>query len=49
MYRFSIGDEDWIIIFSQHLSLEKAEKEEIIRSIATMGPSGQHLAMGSHS
>ncbi|ESU30445.1 hypothetical protein G3A_22915 [Bacillus sp. 17376] len=38
MYRFSIGDEDWIIIFSQHLSLEKAEKEEIIRSIATMGP-----------
>ncbi|MEW8970008.1 hypothetical protein [Mesobacillus jeotgali] len=38
MYRFSIGDEDWIIIFSQHLSLEQAEKEEIIRSIAIMGP-----------
>ncbi|WLR56626.1 hypothetical protein LC048_06930 [Mesobacillus subterraneus] len=38
MYRFSIGDEDWIIIFSQHLSLEQTEKEEIIRSIAIMGP-----------
>ena len=38
MYRFSIGDEDWIIIFSPHLSLEQTEKEEIIRSIATMGP-----------
>lgn len=38
MYRFSIGDEDWIIIFSSHLSLEKTEKEEIIRSIAIMGP-----------
>ncbi|MFT9596652.1 hypothetical protein [Mesobacillus sp.] len=38
MYRFSIGDEDWIIIFSPHLSLEQAEKEEIIRSIAIMGP-----------
>ncbi|MCM3122114.1 hypothetical protein QNH36_15235 [Mesobacillus sp. AQ2] len=38
MYRFSIGDEDWIIIFSPHLSLEQKEKEEIIRSIAIMGP-----------
>jgi hypothetical protein len=38
MYRFSIGDENWIIIFSPHLSLEQTEKEEIIRSIAIMGP-----------
>jgi hypothetical protein len=38
MYRFSIGDEDWIIIFSPHLSLDQTEKEEIIRSIAIMGP-----------
>lgn len=38
MYRFSIGNEDWIIIFSPHLSLEQTEKEEIIRSIAIMGP-----------
>jgi hypothetical protein len=37
MYRFSIGDENWIIIFSPHLSLEAKEKEAIIRSIAIMG------------
>ncbi|HAQ08010.1 MAG TPA: hypothetical protein DCR24_10985 [Bacillus bacterium] len=38
MYRFSIGDENWIILFSQHLSLDSKEKEAIIRSIAIMGP-----------
>ena len=37
MYRFSIGDENWIIIFSPHLSLEAKEKEDIIKSIALMG------------
>ena len=38
MYRFSIGEENWIIIFSPHLSLDSKEKEAIIRSIAMMGP-----------
>lgn len=38
MYRFSLGDENWIIIFSPHISLEAKEKEAIIRSIAIMGP-----------
>ena len=38
MYRFSIGDEDWVIVFSQHLSLEKNEKDAAIHSIAIMGP-----------
>lgn len=38
MYRFSLGEESWIIIFSPHLSLETQEKETIIRSLAMMGP-----------
>lgn len=37
MYRFSIGEDNWIIIFSPHLSLEAKEKEDIIRTIAMMG------------
>jgi hypothetical protein len=38
MYRFSLGEENWIIIFSPHLSLDSQEKEAVIRSIAMMGP-----------
>lgn len=37
MYRYSINDEDWIILFSPHLSLEKEEKDAAIQSIALMG------------
>lgn len=38
MYRFSLGEENWIIIFSPLLSLDSQEKEAVIRSIAMMGP-----------
>ncbi len=46
MYRFSINGEDWVIIFSPHLSLEQTEKEEIIRAISIMGPQWTNFSHG---
>lgn len=46
MYRFSIGDENWILIFSPHLSLEALEKEAIIRSITVMETHWQGFSHG---
>ncbi|MDE3839313.1 hypothetical protein C0966_08090 [Bacillus methanolicus] len=37
MYRFSIGNEDWIVNFSPHIMIETEERESIVNSLLTMG------------
>ncbi|UQD52480.1 hypothetical protein C0971_10990 [Bacillus methanolicus] len=37
MYRFSIGNEDWIVNFSPHIMIETEEREAIVNSLLTMG------------
>jgi len=37
MYRFSIGNENWILRFSPNVVLEEKEKEIIIKGILQLG------------
>jgi hypothetical protein len=45
MFRFSFNGSDWIIRFSPELQVEAEDKEAIIQSLITLGPS---LAGYSH-
>jgi hypothetical protein len=45
MFRFSFNGSDWIIRFSPELQAEDEDKEAIIQSLITLGPS---LAAYSH-
>jgi hypothetical protein len=46
MYRFSIGDEDWIVNFSPHILIEKEEREAIVHSLLKMGAALQNFSHG---
>ncbi|PLR99678.1 hypothetical protein [Bacillus sp. T33-2] len=46
MYRFSIGNGNWIIKFSPHLTLGAEEKEAIVNSLLHLG---SHWTGYSHS
>lgn len=37
MYRLSIEQEDWIVRFSPHLSIDKEEKDAIVTPLMQMG------------
>ncbi len=45
MYRFSIGEEEWILRFISHLQVESFQKDKIIQSILCLG---KKLSFYSH-
>ncbi|EIJ78593.1 hypothetical protein PB1_13584 [Bacillus methanolicus PB1] len=46
MYRFSIGNEDWIVNFSPHIMIETEEREAIVNSLLKMGAVLQSFSHG---
>ncbi|PKG24063.1 hypothetical protein [Niallia nealsonii] len=46
MYRFSIGNENWILRFSPNIVLEEKEKETIIKGILQLGKELSTLSHG---
>ncbi|GKU80935.1 hypothetical protein [Niallia sp. NCCP-28] len=46
MYRFSIGNENWILRFSPNVVLEEEEKESIIKGILQLGKELSTLSHG---
>lgn len=46
MYRLSVDEEDWILIFSPHILIETEEREAIVNSLLQMGVTLQNFSHG---